>query len=38
MPQELGFGLGMTRWRRLAAWNDVGAWNQLHQLLLNELR
>lgn len=37
-PQELGFGSGMTCWRRLAAWNDAGVWDQLHQLLLNELR
>ncbi|WP_373323568.1 IS5 family transposase [Streptomyces olivaceus] len=38
LPQELGFGSGMTCWRRLAAWNDAGVWDQLHQLLLNELR
>ncbi|MFJ9150259.1 transposase [Streptomyces sp. NPDC102270] len=25
-------------WRRLAAWNEVGVWEKLHQLLLNELR
>ncbi|MEV5516357.1 FAD binding domain-containing protein [Streptomyces flaveolus] len=38
LPQELGFGSGMTCWRRLAAWNESGVWDQLHQLLLNELR
>ncbi|WTQ10429.1 IS5 family transposase [Streptomyces sp. NBC_00228] len=38
LPQELGFGSGMTCWRRLAAWNEAGVWNQLHQLLLNRLR
>ncbi|CAM5661749.1 hypothetical protein STENM327S_03072 [Streptomyces tendae] len=38
LPQELGFGSGMTCWRRLAAWNEAGVWDQLHQLLLNELR
>ncbi|WP_237552767.1 IS5 family transposase [Streptomyces sp. SID5789] len=38
LPQELGFGSRMTCWRRLAAWNEAGVWDQLHQLLLNELR
>ncbi|MGX1508811.1 transposase [Streptomyces collinus] len=38
LPQELGFRSGMTCWRRLAAWNEAGVWDQLHQLLLNELR
>ncbi|MGA5120952.1 IS5 family transposase [Streptomyces pseudogriseolus] len=38
LPQELGFGSGMTCWRRLAAWNETGVWDQLHQLLLNKLR
>ncbi|MFE0453802.1 transposase [Streptomyces sp. NPDC058914] len=26
LPQELGFGSGMTCWRRLAAWNEAGVW------------
>ncbi|MGC0334832.1 transposase [Streptomyces sp. SAI-170] len=38
LPQELGFGSGMTCWRRLAAWNEAGVCDQLHQLLLNKLR
>ncbi|CAL9665157.1 IS5 family transposase [Streptomyces sp. enrichment culture] len=38
LPQELGFGSGMTCWRRLAAWNEAGVLDQLHQLLLNKLR
>ncbi|MEU9397486.1 IS5 family transposase [Streptomyces sp. NPDC048324] len=38
LPQELGFGSGMTCWRRLAAWNEAGVWDELHQLLLNKLR
>ncbi|MFE0771633.1 IS5 family transposase [Streptomyces sp. NPDC058861] len=38
LPQELGFGSGMTCWRRLAAWNDAGAWDQLHMVLLKKLR
>ncbi|MFC8669912.1 transposase [Streptomyces sp. NPDC057199] len=36
--QELGFGLGMTCWRRLAAWNKAGVWDHLHAVLLKELR
>nr|WP_236067543.1 IS5 family transposase [Streptomyces brasiliscabiei] len=38
LPQELGFGSGMTCWRRLAAWNEAGVWNRLHVLLLERLR
>ncbi|WP_455772330.1 IS5 family transposase [Streptomyces lavendulae] len=38
LPQELGFGSGMTCWRRLAAWNDDGVWDQLHLVLLKKLR
>ena len=38
LPQELGFGSGMTCWRRLRDWNDAGVWQQLHELLLAELR
>ena len=29
LPQELGFGSGMTCWRRLRDWNDAGAWTRL---------
>ncbi|MEU1307727.1 IS5 family transposase [Streptomyces cinnamoneus] len=38
LPQELGFGSGMTCWRRLAAWNEAGVWDQLHRVLLRKLR
>lgn len=38
LPQELGFGSGMTCWRRLAEWNEAGVWRGLHELLLAELR
>jgi transposase len=37
LPQELGFGSGMTCWRRLAEWQEAGVWQQLHELLLAEL-
>jgi transposase len=38
LPQELGFGSGMTCWRRLAAWNEAGVWDELHLVLLEKLR
>ena len=38
LPQELGFGSGMTCWRRLEEWNRAGVWQQLHELLLAELQ
>jgi transposase len=37
LPQELGFGCGMTAWRRLRAWQRAGVWERLHALLLGEL-
>ncbi len=37
LPQELGFGSGMTCWRRLHAWQTAGVWKRLHELLLAEL-
>ncbi|MDQ0964313.1 transposase [Streptomyces sp. B4I13] len=38
LPQELGFGSGMTCWRRLAEWTAAGVWPPLHELLLAKLR
>ncbi|MFH8775749.1 MULTISPECIES: IS5 family transposase [unclassified Streptomyces] len=37
LPQELGFGSGMTCWRRLRDWKDAGVWRRLHESLLAEL-
>jgi transposase len=37
LPQELGFGSGMTCWRRLAEWHEAGVWQRLHEVLLAEL-
>ncbi|KAB8182658.1 IS5 family transposase [Nonomuraea phyllanthi] len=37
LPQELGFGSGMTCWRRLRDWHAAGVWQKLHELLLAEL-
>nr|WP_107307949.1 IS5 family transposase [Streptomyces europaeiscabiei] len=38
LPQELGFGSGMTCWRRLTAWNEACVWDELHLVLLRKLR
>jgi transposase len=37
LPQQLGFGSGMTCWRRLQEWNEAGVWARLHEVLLAEL-
>jgi transposase len=37
LPQELGFGPGMTSWRRLRDWHAAGVWDLLHQVRLTEL-
>lgn len=37
LPQELGCGSGMTCWRRLRDWQQVGVWERLHQTLLQRL-
>ncbi|MFE9747134.1 IS5 family transposase [Saccharothrix saharensis] len=38
LPQELGYGSGMTCWRRLRDWNEAGVWPRLHELLLARLQ
>ena len=38
LPQQLGYGSGMTCWRRLRDWQAAGVWDRLHALLLAELR
>jgi transposase len=38
LPQQLGYGSGITCWRRLRDWQAAGVWNRLHELLLAELR
>ena len=37
LPVEMGCGSGVTCWRRLRDWQEAGVWEQLHQVLLNEL-
>jgi Putative transposase of IS4/5 family (DUF4096) len=35
LPQEPGFGSGMTRWRRLRDWNEAGAWKKIRDDIHN---
>ncbi|BAJ27477.1 hypothetical protein KSE_16520 [Kitasatospora setae KM-6054] len=37
LPQELGFGSGMTCWRRLRDWQESGVWDRLQRVLLDEV-
>jgi len=34
LPQEMGYGSGVTCWRRLRDWQEAGVWERLHQTLL----
>jgi transposase len=38
LPLELGFGSGVTCWRRMDEWQKAGVWEKLHALLLARLR
>lgn len=38
LPQELGWGSGMTAWRRLHAWQKKGVWKNIHAALLAHLQ
>ncbi|MFI8829348.1 transposase [Streptomyces sp. NPDC053431] len=38
LPQELGFGSGMTCWRRLTEWTEAGVWPRPREALLARLR
>jgi transposase len=37
LPQEMGCGSGMTCWRRLRDWQEMGVWDRLHRALLDRL-
>jgi transposase len=37
LPQEMCCGSGMTCWRRLKEWHEVGVWERLHEKLLDHL-
>jgi transposase len=38
LPAELGWGCGKTCKHYLKAWQEVGIWDQLHRILLEELQ
>jgi len=38
LPQALGYGSGMTCWRRLRDWKANGVWQKLHLAMLVRLR
>ena len=37
LPKGLGFGSGMTCWRRWRDWTEAGVWPALRQVLLDRL-
>src|SRR5215207_6386945 len=37
LPKEMGCGSGVTCWRRLKEWQEVGVWERLLQVLLDRL-
>ena len=37
LPLELGYGSGMTCWRRLRDWHEAGVFTRLHHVLLNRI-
>jgi transposase len=37
LPQEYGYGSGVTCWRRLRDWQAASVWDALHQKLLIKL-
>ena len=37
LPQELGFGSGVSCWRRLGEWQAAGVWDRLHAEMLRRL-
>jgi transposase len=38
LPQEMGCGSGMTCWRRLSRWQELGVWDKIHRVLLDHLQ
>jgi transposase len=38
LPRQLGYGSGVTCWRRLRDWQQARVWDRLLALLLAELR
>jgi transposase len=38
IPTELGWGSGMTCWRRLRDWQKAGVWQKIYEVLLAKLQ
>jgi transposase len=38
LPQQLGYGSGMTCWRRPREWEQAGVFQALHERLLDQER
>ena len=38
LPKGLGFGSGVTCWRRLRDWQKAGVWRRLHRVLLDVVK
>jgi transposase len=38
LPQELGWGCGMSAWRRLRKWQRRGVWRKIHEAMLVHLQ
>jgi len=38
LPRWPGFPSGITCWRRLRAWQELGVWDELHRAMLDRLR
>ena len=37
LPQEMGYGSGMTCWRRLRDWQQAGVWDKILLVILQHL-
>ncbi|MCC6793701.1 MAG: IS5 family transposase [Candidatus Hydrogenedentes bacterium] len=37
LPQEMGCGCGMTCWRRLSKWQELGVWQRVYEVMLARL-
>lgn len=37
LPTEMGWGSGVTCWRRLRDWHEAGVWERLHRTILDRL-
>ena len=38
LPLEMGCGSGVTCWRRLRDWQELGVWDEVYEMLLAHLR